>query len=123
MPPNDPAQRPGAREATIATATARRRSLSLFLCRPRNDLTGGDLGRVREQGSDVFFYEIRGHAIRFFLCFSSLINAYRNHHIVSFVHPVVRDESRDFTNEWYEFFLYPASRFFRICDAIISSNR
>src|SRR5262245_50787913 len=98
---------------------------SLFLCRPRHDLTGGNLGGLRQQARYVcmLFYEIRGYAIRFFLCFSSLINAYGNHYIVSFVHPVIRDETWDFTNQWYEIFLYPASGFFRIRDAIISANR
>jgi hypothetical protein len=94
----------------------------LVLGRPGNDLTGGDLGRLREQGSDVLFYKIRGQAIRFFLCFSSRKNAYRNHYTVCFVHPVVRDEAGEFINQWYEFFLYPASRLFRICDALISAN-
>jgi hypothetical protein len=93
----------------------------LVLCRPGNDLTGGDLGRVREQGSEVLFYEIRGQAIRFFLCFSCRKNAYRNRDTVSFVHQVVRNESRDFTNQWYEF-LYSASRLFRIRDTLISTN-
>jgi hypothetical protein len=86
-------------------------------------LTGGDLGRPREQGSDVLFYEIRGQAIRFFLCLLGRENAYRNHDPVSFIHPVIRDEPREVTNEGDESFLYPATRLFGIRDPIISANR
>jgi hypothetical protein len=88
-------------------------------------LAGSDLGRLGEQASDVLvlFYVIRRRAIRFFLCFSSRVNAYRNHYTVSFVHPIVRNEPRDFTDERYEFFLYPASRLFGIRDVIIPANR
>src|SRR5918994_1108353 len=86
------------------------------------NLTGCDLGWVREQGKQMLLYELSSPKGRLLLSILVLKDAGRNYYAVPGVDPVVSHESRHFADQGHEAFLGHLPHLLRVGHALVAAH-